>query len=336
MSLIYSFFKLTAKQEKLYDNSILPLFGSQEDLKKSKKIKKKIRKLNEFQFFQICLEIFYDHSLKHWNLSDLQLFFELKTDFQYRDNNSFDSKGNPNEMIKVDRITFNCSYELQSLVDYLINAEEYSPINHLRKLFALSNIISESFFQQIDSIRCYFENYIDEIEENNFDDKICYYSMIIDALNSFDEELYLMLDDISLKINELSKSKFDDSYKSYGLKINDSVLRELYKELERNEFIDIEKTSEKDFCKVLTSNWNKHHSVVYMEMDNIQFKLFLDCIDEVLKIKIPLTKIELAKNIKNKNGFIKASSVYASKSKSKMPPKDAELIKNIIQMVEKG
>ena len=99
-------------------------------------------------------------------------------------------------------------------------------------------------------------------------------------------------------------------------------------------FIDQEKTSEEDFIKVFTSDSKSHNSIVYFNMDNIQFNFFINSINKFLNIKINLTSIELLGNIENKNGKIKARSIYASASnalKKGTDPKDKDLIKSILE-----
>lgn len=69
-------------------------------------------------------------------------------------------------------------------------------------------------------------------------------------------------------------------------------------------------------------------------MDNIQTNFFFKTINEFLSIDIKITSLEKARNIKNKNGFIKSSSIYASTSKSLSLPKSSDVIINLIKKVK--
>ncbi|MBB1195111.1 hypothetical protein DNC80_15720, partial [Flavobacterium sp. SOK18b] len=88
---------------------------------------------------------------------------------------------------------------------------------------------------------------------------------------------------------------------------------------------------EEDFIKVFTSDSESHNSIVYFNMDNIQFNFFINSIYKFLNIKINLTSIELLGKIENKNGKIKAKSIYVSVSKSGMQPKNYKLIESIFK-----
>lgn len=137
------------------------------------------------------------------------------------------------------------------------------------------------------------------------------------------------------KIKEKIKSK-----RNYGVKLSKKKLKCIYKELERYEFIDNTKTLEEDFIKVFLLDWDSHSSIVHLEMDNLQLKLFLDQLRTVLEIKLPLARLEEAENIYNKNNKIKPGSISASVWRNNknggMPPKRAELIKSIVQDLKKG
>lgn len=125
-----------------------------------------------------------------------------------------------------------------------------------------------------------------------------------------------------------------DNINNYNIKVSDSILKKLYSQLEKYEFIDIEKTSNEDFCKVLKSDWYTHNSLIHLNMDNIQTNFFFKTINEFLSIDIKITSLEKARNIKNKNGFIKSSSIYASTSKSLSLPKSSDVIINLIKKVK--
>lgn len=136
-------------------------------------------------------------------------------------------------------------------------------------------------------------------------------------------------------LKEVNKGKFNNVPKNlsenqnYLIETDNGILEKLYIGLEKNLFIDQSKTTLKQFIEVLKLDWQNHNNIITLEMDNIQFKFFLELMNIYLNIKIPMTIIERANNIHNNNGNIKANSVYTSVSKSKMEAKEAEVIKFI-------
>lgn len=122
----------------------------------------------------------------------------------------------------------------------------------------------------------------------------------------------------------------------YNIKLEDKRLGVLYDLLEKNNFIDIEKTSSDDWFNVLTKKTSDHDSIVYLNMDNPQTSFFISQLKVNLNVDISLTKLEKMKNIYNKNGEIKAASVYASANYNKkhnMFPKESDLIIEIVKKV---
>lgn len=327
--MLHSYFKLNKRSEQLIN-----LFEGQFELKNNKKTHKKITKLNEFQFFQLCLNAFC-LPVKLWEQERLELLF-IKKSRKINSNPNYlpfvdDSEQEPNYVMTEDYVEFSCSKKLDDFVDYIINSNEYTELLHKQKLLALSEEINTNLVQSVIIINSYFLWFLDNEAQNLdfWDNKIHFCLLIKAALNDFEDSLYLVLENIFRKIEYLSKKETIDS-ESYNLNINDKTIRKLYKELERNLFIDITKTSEEDFFKVLKYNWKEHKSIIHFEMNNIQFKYFIDLFCDRFDVKISLKKIETAKNIKNKNGYIKSASVYSSKSKSKLLPKGADLIEKII------
>ncbi|WP_299002179.1 hypothetical protein [uncultured Tenacibaculum sp.] len=125
-----------------------------------------------------------------------------------------------------------------------------------------------------------------------------------------------------------------ENINNYNIKVSNSILEKLYSQLEKHQFIDIEKTSNEDFCKVLKSEWHTHYSLIHLNMDNIQTNLLFKTINEFLSIDIKITSLEKARNIRNKNGFIKSKSIYTSVSKSHSLPKNSDVIIDLIKKVK--
>lgn len=133
--------------------------------------------------------------------------------------------------------------------------------------------------------------------------------------------------------------KEDQAKKNYNIISSSKILKNLYQGLSRYDFINENKTSLKDFMNALLLDWVDHKSTIFLEMNNPQTQLFFNSLNESLGIKIPLTQIEFSQKIENKNGLIKANSIYASTSKSKNTsifPKQGDLLIEIIKSAKKG
>lgn len=104
---------------------------------------------------------------------------------------------------------------------------------------------------------------------------------------------------------------------NFDLKIQEHNLEILYKGLKQKGFVDPIKTSYEDFSNVFTLDWNSHESILYLEFDHPQTKFFFNKLNVKLDLKLSFRKIESSKKIKNKNGLIKAASLYSSTSRHK-------------------
>ncbi|GAB1856839.1 hypothetical protein MHTCC0001_16750 [Flavobacteriaceae bacterium MHTCC 0001] len=121
----------------------------------------------------------------------------------------------------------------------------------------------------------------------------------------------------------------------FNFSINKEILSLLYQQLKRYDFLNEDKTSEIDFLNVFTLDWGKNDSEIFLKMDNPQTHLFFSFFDDYFDIKITLSQIERSKKVKNKNGLLKANSVYASGSKSIFPKRE-DTIREIFENVKKG
>lgn len=335
--MLFSLFRLSNKSKRLIE-----LFETKFLLEDYKKLDKKISKLNEFQFFQLCLNAFYNLPVCEWELERLELLFK-KISYQTNSNPDYipyidDSKQEANQIITEDYIKLNCSNKLNDFVEYVLNTNEYNVSAHKQKLSALSDKVIEDLIPIVTTIDHYFSYYLEETDfnpENTPAKKNYFCLMITAALENFEDQLNFILDKISLKIKNISKKSELSFVNSYDIKLEDGIINELYKELRRYDFIFIEETSKEDFLKVLKSDWNSHSSVVHFKMNNLEFSHFIDVFCQTFNTKIPFTKIEFAENIKNKNGYIKSSSIYASKSQSKYPSESLDIIENIVISTKK-
>jgi len=295
-------------------------------------IAKKIKKLNEYQFFYLLSDLIYHHPIKHLSLDNIKLFFESrKTIINEDDYLPFQDYGKDFVHIPISDtyVVFNSKKGLRSLVDYYLKTKEYPKETLITKLLVLSDKILEDIYQQVNTIKNYFLNNLQNEENYQNDLRISFSTDIIIALEDFEKYVVTLCDEIQDKISGLSG--FISNNENYTISVDNKILEKLYFGLEKFMFIDETQTSLTQFIDVLKLNWKEHNSVIYLRMDNIQFKYFIDCISQFLNTKIPLTFIERSQNIKNINGIINASSIRASYSRAYGSTKDFESIRAIFE-----
>jgi len=132
------------------------------------------------------------------------------------------------------------------------------------------------------------------------------------------------------------RKSLEDCFK---IQSTDLILKNLYYQLNRYEKISSQKTTIQDFLNVFKLPWSSHTSIIHFELDHPQTQLLFLKMNEILGIKLPFQQVERSKKIKNKNGFIKANSLYSSGSRNKSTsylPKHGELIIEIVESSQKG
>lgn len=296
-------------------------------------IKNKIKKLNDYNFFNLFNEVINYKSISDLTKKDLEYFFiENERTYYLNDELPFlDSKENN---IKNERfITFNSKSELQNIVMYLINTQEYPKQTLITKLLHLKDCIFEKNLSPIYFIKQSFIYYCDSKANDEEFEKINFSLNIIGKLNDFEIELVDLVHEIDSKIKSLNSSIPIQG--NYLIDINNDFLRDLYLSLEKHMFIDQNKTSQEQFIHVLKSNWEDHNSIIYLEMDNIQFNYLLILLEENFKIKIQLSSVEYTGNIRTKNNTFKAYSVSSSYSQAKRKGTEPKRMKDILAIIEK-
>ncbi|RVT71209.1 hypothetical protein EOD40_17515 [Flavobacterium sufflavum] len=328
--MLHSYFKIKNKHYKTLDYINSNSNSKDENLF----IKKKIKKLNQYQYFFFLNNILENNNLKNISINTLELFFE-KSEIILNASEyiSLQKNGNTNDFVPVkeDWITFHHKDNLKSLIDYFLNTKEYPKETLITKLLVLSERTLTDILQSIFILRVLIDEYVDEILNGDVDEKYYFLILISNGLENEIGHVQWLLDSIQEKIDSLSKTNIQNE--NYLIDIDNEILKKLYWGLEKNMLIDQEKTSLKQFIEVLKHDWKTHNSIMHLEMDNIQFRYFIECIDQFLKTKIPLTFIQRSGNIRNKNGKIKAGSMYTAGSNNIIKQKDIELIRSIFEKI---
>ncbi|MFH4968296.1 hypothetical protein V8G61_08840 [Gaetbulibacter sp. M240] len=335
MSIVYSYFK------KNHNEKYLKEFFDSRGHKSSDsiKIKNYLSEFNEFQFTQLVMDLLSEIPLHSIDFEKLKLLFIKNDYYLFEDPKfifSYDSNFIPFKQEVHDYLKFNCSKELIDFVDYLKSTDELVKEAHIQKLRSFSTNIKHNFFQQIESIKAIIEFHLNDNSINIEGSQIYFYLCVIEAFNEFEQKLLLALDQIEERIEDLCEVQSEMVKNNFNISVKEEKLKRIYRELERCEFINLNEICENGFLKVFKCDWDSHEEILNLNMDNLQFYCFVDCLNKFFNIKIPFTTIEISKKIKNKNGFINAKSIYASKSRGQMLPKDEDLITNSLLSAKKG
>jgi hypothetical protein len=327
--MLQSYFKIKDKHYKTLDYIKNNLNSQQKALS----IKKKINKLNDYQFFFLLGDLMVHYPIENFTEDTLQLFFK-KSELLLNQSEYFSlrASGNVNDFVPVivDIAHLNCKNNVESLIDYFLNTKEYPKETLITKLLVLAEKIFKDIYHSSIIIKLAFDEYLENNKNITRDKKYDFQNDIASALNNYEIYLSELSYRIQEKIDTLSKTNIQNE--NYLIDIDKEILNKLYFALEKNMFIDQNKTTLQQFINVLKLDWKDHESVIYLEMNNIQFKYFIDCIYDFFKTNIHITFIERSGNIENKNGKIKARAVYSSVSKS-TNIKKKELIKSIFEKI---
>lgn len=329
--MLYSYFKIKDKHYKTL-NCIKNNLNPQQD---TLAIKKKINKLNEYQFFFLLNDLLHEYPMEHLSLHTLELFFE-KGEINIKQNYHlpFQDSSIENDFAPATAkwVYFKYKNDVDYITDYFLNTKEYPKETLITKLLVLSDKILELIFHPLIQIKSYFVLYVENDKNIENDENLYFLRNIIMALESRVNQILELSFKIQEKINTLSKISIQNE--NYLIDTNDETLKKLYFGLEQNMLIDQDKTSLKQFLEVLKQDWNAHNSIIHLEMGNIQFKYFIDCMHQFLHLKIPITFIQRSGNIRNKNGIIKAGSMYTTSSNNSIKQKDLELIKSVFEELQ--
>lgn len=336
----YSYFK---QRNKRYNKAVKEIYNDLSEI--NAETFRAIGRLNESQFFIFLANYIFYFRFTDIDITTLQHFFCIRYNQTIENDDPLPFQDYKEiEEVKELSITseksldFNCKKELSKLVMFYLEIREYPKETHSHMLLVLLDKIYEHISYPLNIFKCALIDYVDNvnIEDNNFDiKKISFLLEINGALAEYENYLEELQSQIYEKVAVLTKSKNGSKKGNYQIDINSGVLHKLYYSLEKIMFIDQNKTSLNQFIEVFENDWESHNSIIYLEMDNILFKYFIEFLETYFDIKIQLSTIEYSAKIANKYGLIKASRIYSSIAQYRKFPKDREDINNLKSIFEK-
>ena len=311
-----------------------------------KKIKNKIKKLNEFEHFSLFCEVFIEKPLYPFTKEYFSHFTKKREKSQYNIDDIFTrSNRNISNSDKEYYLEFNCKKDFQELIINLLRTKEYSTETLTKKLLITKEYLLEHFLSPLEIIIPTLKNQLKRTN-NLFIENDMFISDLIEELEHNKENYNNLLNSIENKVKSLSNDSIENNQiknnsslkkikGNYQIEVKNEVLEEIYNELNRYDFIDIDRTSKEDFIKVFKLDWKDHNSVIHFKISNVEIRFFIKCFNDDLKEKIPLTFIEHAGNIKTKDRIFKASTLYSGGSQSENNSPNIKIIRSIFEKIKK-
>lgn len=311
-----------------------------------KKIKNKIKKLNEFEHFSLFCEVFIEKPLYPFTKEYFSHFTKKREKSQYNIDDIFTrSNRNISNSDKEYYLEFNCKKDFQELIINLLRTKEYSTETLTKKLLITKEYLLEHFLNPLEIIIPTLKNQLKRTN-NLFIENDMFISDLIEELEHNKENYNNLLNSIENKVKSLSNDSIENNQiknnssskkikGNYQIEVKNEVLEEIYNELNRYDFIDIDRTSKEDFIKVFKLDWKDHNSVIHFKITNVEIKFFIECFNEDLNEKIPLTFIEHAGNIKTKDRIFKATTLYSGGSQSENNSPNIKIIRSIFEKIKK-
>jgi hypothetical protein len=319
-----------------------------------------IGRLNEQQFFLFLANYIYYFRFTDIDITTLKHFFYRGNNFPIKNNIqipyhndplpfdtdrvSFQDHTEANEDVKYniipeESLAFNCRKNLTELVTFYIEMREYPKETQSHMLLVLSEKIYENVLYPLITFKTAMIDYLDNENIEDSDLNIKKISFLLDinaALGEYENYLEKLQSQIHEKVTILTKSKNGkvNINGNYLISFENGVLKKLFYSLEKFMFIDQNKTSLIQFIEVFENDWDSHNSIVYLEMDNILFKYFIDYLETYFNSKIQLSTIEYSAKISNKNGLIKAGAIYSSIAQYRKYTKEREDIEKLKSIFE--
>ena len=311
-------------------------------------IKAKIKNLYDHNFLKLFKQVHTFLPIIDMKNEELYFFFNEKV-YNFFDYENFilEDKDEDEDVYSpffpMHYAKLNCKLKIYTVLEKILNAKKIPLRAVITELLTLKDFIINEILSNLDYVLNSNDEYLNHMLEDIELDYFFFSIKIKEAINDHKYNLTNYLDLITLKLEEISSktniinitNENNKFITNYDLSIDDKILYQLYRELERNEFIDPIETSNNQFVEVLKKDWNCHESIIHFKMDNIQLNFFLINLKKYLNIKLSLTKIEYANNIYNKNGKPKAYSVSSSYSESTRKGTEPKRKKDIISIFEK-
>ncbi|MEL1248951.1 hypothetical protein [Flavobacterium helocola] len=314
--------------------------------KTNKKIKKRISKLNEFEHFSLFCEVFIEKPLFPFTKEYLSHFTKKRKKSNHKIYDFFPrSNSNTSNSSKDYYLVFNCNKDFEELIINHLKTKEYSTETLVKKLLIIKEYLLQYFLDPLEILIPTLKN---QLKKTNklFIENDTFIFDLIEELEYNKKNYNNLLNSIENKIKSLSNESIENNQiknnsslkkikGNYQIEVKNEVLEEIYNELNRYDFIDIDRTSKEDFIKVFKLDWKDHDSVIHFKITNVEVKFFIECFDEDLNEKIPLTFIEHAGNIKTKDRIFKASTLYSGGSQSEKNSPNIKIIRSIFEKIKK-
>lgn len=310
------------------------------------KIKNKIKKLNEFEHFSLFCEVFIEKPLYPFTKEYFGHFTKKRKKSNHKIDNFFPrSNSNTSNPSKDYYLVFNCNKDFEKLIINHLTTKEYSNETLVKKLLIIKEYLLQYFLDPLEILIPTLKN---QLKKTNklFIENDTFIFDLIEELEHNKKKYNNLLNSIENKIKSLSNDSIENNQiknnyslkkikGNYQIEVENEVLEEIYNELNRYDFIDIDRTSKEDFIKVFKFDWKDHDSVIHFKITNVEVKFFIECFDEDLNEKIPLTFIEHAGNIKTKDRIFKASTLYSGGSQSENNSPNIKIIRSIFEKIKK-
>lgn len=314
--------------------------------KTNKKIKKRISKLNEFEHFSLFCEVFIEKPLFPFTKEYLSHFTKKRKKSNHKIYDFFPrSNSNTSNSSKDYYLVFNCNKDFEELIINHLTTKEYSTETLVKKLLIIKEYLLQYFLDPLEILIPTLKN---QLKKTNklFIENDTFIFDLIEELEHNKKNYNNLLNSIENKIKSLSNDSIENNQiknnsslkkikGNYQIEVKNEVLEEIYNELNRYDFIDIDRTSKEDFIKVFKLDWKDHDSVIHFKISNVEIRFFIKCFNDDLKEKIPLTFIEHAGNIKTKDRIFKATTLYSGGSRSENNSPNIKIIRSIFEKIKK-
>ncbi len=314
--------------------------------KTNKKTKKRISKLSEFEHFSLFCEVFIEKPLFPFTKEYLSHFTKKRKKSNHKIYDFFPrSNSNTSNSSKDYYLVFNCNKDFEELIINHLTTKEYSTETLVKKLLIIKEYLLQYFLDPLEILIPTLKN---QLKKTNklFIENDTFIFDLIEELEHNKENYNNLLNNIENKIKSLSNDSIENNQiknnspskkikGNYQIEVKNEVLEEIYNELNRYDFIDIDRTSKEDFIKVFKLDWKDHNSVIHFKISNVEIRFFIKCFNDDLKEKIPLTFIEHAGNIKTKDRIFKATTLYSGGSRSENNSPNIKIIRSIFEKIKK-